>query len=139
LPLFRWATGYCQKVIGVRSIGGHNQAGDSGWAHIVDCATGGEGPGMAVYVGWSKDPRARVSWGGGPVTGMIVRDRVHRIRLIAASAPPGLEPSEIPSVEDAVDVPPIQNWIYVFTWFSFALIALLIYGLAVRKRLGETR
>jgi cytochrome oxidase assembly protein ShyY1 len=137
LPLFRYATGFCQRIVGQRAIEGRNRNGDVGWARIVDCATGAEGPGMSVEVGWSKDPNAKVNWGGGPVSGVIVRDRLHQIRLIAASAPPGLEPSGLPSAENAVLVTPGRNRFYALQWFSFAAIALIIYGLAVRKRLKE--
>ena len=137
LPLFRYATGFCPRIVGQRAIEGRNRNGDVGWARIVDCATGAEGPGMSVEVGWSKDPNAKVNWGGGPVSGVIVRDRLHQIRLIAASAPPGLQPSGLPSAETAVLVTPGRNRFYALQWFSFAAIALVIYGLAVRKRLKE--
>ena len=137
LPLFRYATGFCQRIVGQRAIEGRNRNGDVGWARIVDCSTGAEGPGMSVEVGWSKDPNARVNWGGGPVSGVIVRDRLRQIRLIAASAPPGLQPSGLPSAENAVLVTPGRNRSYALQWFSFAAIALIIYGLAVRKRLKE--
>ena len=137
LPLFRWATGFCQKLVGQRASEGRNRAGEIGWVHIVDCATGAEGPGMSVEVGWSKDPNAQVNWSGGPVTGVIVRDRLRRIRLVAASAPPGLQAAGLPSVETAVPVTPSRNRFYALQWFSFAAIALIIYALAVRKRLRE--
>jgi surfeit locus 1 family protein len=137
LPLFRWATGFCQRPVGQREAAGRNRKGDVGWAHIVDCATGAEGPGMSVELGWSQDPNVNVNWRGGLVSGVIVPDRVHRIRLVAASAPPGLEPAAPPSVENAVPVSPGRNQMYALQWFSFAAIALLIYVLAVRKRWRE--
>jgi surfeit locus 1 family protein len=139
LPLFRWATGFCQRIVGHRAAEGRNRNGDIGWAQIVECATGAEGPGMAVEVGWSKDPNAQVRWSGGPVSGVIVRDRLHRIRLVAASAPSGLERAALPSVETAMPVTPARNRSYAVQWFSFAAIALLIYGLALRKRIKERR
>jgi hypothetical protein len=134
LPLFRWATGFCAKVVGQREAGGRNRNGEVGWAHIVDCGTGAEGPGMSVEVGWSQNPNAKVNWSGGLVSGVIVPDRLHQIRLIAASAPPGLEPAGLPSLETAVPVTPGRNRMYALQWFSFALIALIIYALALRKR-----
>jgi surfeit locus 1 family protein len=136
-PLFRWATGFCQRPVGQREAAGRNRKGDVGWAHIVDCATGAEGPGMSVELGWSQDPNVKVNWRGGLVSGVIVPDRVHQIRLVAASAPPGLLPSALPSVENAVPVSPSRNRMYALQWFSFAAIALLIYGLATRKRWRE--
>jgi cytochrome oxidase assembly protein ShyY1 len=135
LPLFRWATGYCQRVVGQREAGGRSRSGEVGWAHIVDCATGAEGPGMSVEIGWSQDPDAKVNWRGGLVSGVIVPDRLRRMRLVAASAPPGLQPASLPSAETAVPVTPGRNRMYALQWFSFAAIALIIYGLALRKRL----
>lgn len=129
-PLFRWATGFCVRPVSHRAVAGANRQGESGYVHIVHCATGAEGPGMSVELGWSKDPRAKFSWPGGPVTGMIAPDREHRIRLVAASAPPGLEPSALPSVEAI----PRNHRMYALTWFSFAAIALVIYFLALRRR-----
>lgn len=133
-PLFRWATGYCYKVVGMRELEGRNKAGQVGWAHVVDCATGAEGPGMAVDVGWSSDPNATVNWKGGPVSGVIVRDRLKGIRLVAAGAPPGLQPSALPSVETAVPITPQGNRMYALQWFAFALAAAVVYVLALRKR-----
>ena len=52
LPLFRHATGMCQRIVGHRAQAGENRAGEPGYAHIVDCSTGAEGPGMSVEVGW---------------------------------------------------------------------------------------
>jgi surfeit locus 1 family protein len=134
LPLFRHATGMCLRVVGQRAVAGENRSGEPGFARIVDCATGTEGPGMAVEVGWSKDPNAKVNWAGGPVSGIIGPDRVTRMRLVAASAPPGLEPSAPPSLATI----PNNHRSYGFQWFSFAAVALIIYGLAVRKRLRES-
>lgn len=130
-PLFRWATGFCLKPVSKRSSAGQNRQGETGYVHIVSCSTGTEGPGMAVELGWSKNPNARWQWAGGPVTGVIAPDRVSLIRLVAASAPPGLQQSAMPSVESVPD----NHRSYAVQWFLFAGIALLIYGLAVRKRL----
>lgn len=132
VPLFRWATGFCLKPVSKRATAGHNRRGDAGYIHIVRCSTGAEGPGMAVEIGWSRDPNARWQWAGGPVTGMIAPDRENRIRLVAASAPPGLEPSAMPSLESI----PNNHRLYAVQWFLFAAIALIIYVLAVRKRLS---
>jgi len=133
LPLFRHATGVCLRPVGHRAGAGENRAGEPGYVHIVDCTTGAEGPGMSVEVGWSKDPNAKFNWSGGPVSGVIAPDRRMRMRLVAASAPPGLQPSAAPSLSAI----PNNHRSYALQWFAFALIALVIYGLAVRKRLRE--
>ena len=90
---------------------------------------------MSVEVGWSKDPNAKVNWAGGPVSGVIAPDRLHAMRLVAATAPPGLEPSAPPSLRSI----PNNHRSYAVQWFSFALIALVIYGLALRKRFTGER
>lgn len=134
LPLFRYATGVCVRPLGTRAIAGENRAGEPGYVHIVDCATSAEGPGMSVQVGWSKNPNQRVEWAGGPVSGIIVPDRVSRMRLVAASAPPGLEPSAEPSPETASAITPAGHRMYAATWFALALAALIIYMIVLMKR-----
>lgn len=133
MPLFRHATGVCLRPVGQRAVAGQNRAGEPGYVHIVDCTSGAEGPGMSVEVGWSKDPNAKVNWSGGPVSGIIAPDRRTRMRLVAASAPPGLQPSAEPSISAIAN----NHRSYALQWFAFALIALVIYGLAVRKQLRE--
>jgi cytochrome oxidase assembly protein ShyY1 len=88
---------------------------------------------MSVEVGWSKNPNAKVNWNGGPVSGIIAPDRRTGMRLVAASAPPGLEPSAPPSL----DTIPNNHRSYAIQWFSFAAIALIIYGLALKRRSRE--
>lgn len=138
LPLFRHATGVCLKVAGHRAIAGENQAGEPGYVHILDCRTGAEGPGMAVEVGWSNNPNAKVNWAGGPVSGIIVPDHETRIRLVAATAPPGLQPSKTPSVATASAITPAGHRGYAASWFGLAAVALVIYALAVRKRFRDS-
>jgi cytochrome oxidase assembly protein ShyY1 len=133
LPLFRHATGLCLQIVAKTATAGTNRAGEPGYSQIVDCSTGAEGPGMSVEVGWSRNPNAAVNWRGGPVSGIIAPDRRTRMRLVAATAPPGLAPSAPP----AIDQIPNNHRSYAVQWFLFALIALVIYILAVRKRLKE--
>jgi surfeit locus 1 family protein len=139
LPLFRHATGVCLKPVGRRAIAGENQAGEPGYVLIVQCSTGAEGPGMAVQVGWSRNPNAKVNWAGGPVSGVIVPDRLTRMRLVAASAPPGLEASRVPDVTSVSPITPGVHRGYAATWFGLAIVALLIYALAVARRMKRER
>src|SRR2546423_9254656 len=81
LPLFRHATGVCLRPVGKRAVAGENLQGDAGYVQIIDCATGAEGPGMSIEVGWSQDPNAKVNWAGGLVSGIIVPDRRTGMRL----------------------------------------------------------
>jgi cytochrome oxidase assembly protein ShyY1 len=130
LPLFRHATGICLRPLGTRVVGGESASGEPGFVQIVDCVTGAEGPGMSVAVGWSKNPNAQINWPGGPVSGVIGPDKDMRMRLVAATAPPGLEPVAPPSLSSI----PNNHMQYAITWFQFAMIAPLIYVLALRSR-----
>lgn len=134
LPIYRYATGNCLSVIGRRTSVGENGAGEPGFVIILDCNTGAEGPGMSVQVGWSKNPNATTAWKGGVVSGVIIRDSRTRMRLVTATPAPGLEPNG--EVKPAISVSPAQNRGYAVQFFAFAVIALVIYGLAVRKRLN---
>ena len=98
LPLFRHATGVCLRPSASARSPARTAAGEPGYAHIVDCATGAEGPGMSVEVGWSKNPNAerRLARRAG--------QRDHRARprrrgcgWSRRAPPPGLEPSAPPS------------------------------------------
>ena len=134
---YRYATGNCLRVVGRRTSSGEDRTGEPGFVIIADCATGAEGPGMSVAVGWTKNPNAKFAWDGGLVSGVIVPDDKMRIRLVSASAAPGLDPISPPS--PTVKVSPLRNRVYAMTWFAFAVMALIIYGLAVRKRLAEAK
>lgn len=133
LPLFRYATALCLRPIGQRATVGENRQGEPGYVQIIDCATGAEGPGMSVEVGWSKNPNAKVNWRGGLVSGIIVPDRVSRMRLVAATAPTGLEPSKVPDVSTVSAITPAGHRGYAATWFALAVVALAVYAVAVRK------
>lgn len=132
LPLFRTATAFCLEPLTKRALAGRNLAGEPGYSHIVHCRTGAEGPGIAVDVGWSRDPQTPIRWGGGMVRGTVAPDSRYRMRLVAEESPDGLQPSAPPSVETI----PNNHRLYAVQWFAFAIAALIIYLLALRKRLG---
>ena len=130
LPLFRAATGNCLSVTGFRTAPGQNRDGEPGFLVIADCRTGAEGPGMAVELGWSKDPNAGRAYRGGLVSGMVAPDSKSRMRLVAASPGPGLQASSPPSPDSI----PNNHLSYAIQWFLFAGIAVIIYLLALRGR-----
>ena len=130
LPLFRSSTGNCLQVVGFRTTAGQNMKGEPGFLIIADCRTGAEGPGLAVELGWSKDPNAGRAYRGGLVSGVIAPDRISRMRLVAATPAPGLMASASPSP----DTIPNNHFSYAIQWFLFAGIALVIYFLALRGR-----
>jgi cytochrome oxidase assembly protein ShyY1 len=130
LPLFRRASGHCLKPEVTKAVAGQNRSGESGYVFLVDCATGAEGPGMRVQLGWSKNPKAKFEWAGGPVEGIIAPDGEMRMRLVSEQAPAGLEASARPSLSTISN----NHRLYAIQWFAFAVIALVIYGLAVRGK-----
>jgi surfeit locus 1 family protein len=134
LPLYRYATGVCLRPTSKRAQAGENREGEPGYVQIVDCVTGAEGPGMSVELGWSKNPNAPFKWTGGPVSGIIVRDSKMRMRLVAETAPPGLQPSAKPDAKSASAITPGGHRGYAATWFALAATALIIYLLAMAKR-----
>lgn len=134
-PLFRYATGNCLEIVARRAVAGENRTGEPGYSHVVSCRAGAEGSGMAVDIGWSKDPNATTNWRGGPVSGIIAPDRLSRMRLVADGAAPGLQPSAKPSVDSI----PNNHRSYAVQWFLFAGVAFLIYVIAVTRRPASAR
>jgi surfeit locus 1 family protein len=130
LPLFRAATANCLSVVNFRTAAGQNLKGEPGYLVIADCRTGAEGPGLAVELGWSKNPNAGRAYHGGLVSGVIAPDSISRMRLVAATPGPGLMQSAPPSP----DTIPNNHLSYAIQWFLFAGIAALIYWLALRQR-----
>ena len=130
LPLFRHATAVCLQPVGKRVTAGRNLKDETGYVVIVDCRTSAEGPGLAVEVGWSRNPNAQFTWNGGPVSGVIAPDSRTGMRLVAAGAPAGLETAAPPSLDQI----PNNHRSYAIQWFLFAGIAALIYGLLLRQR-----
>ena len=132
--VFRRAGGTCLEVVRWDARGGRNRKGEQGWRHIASCRTGGgEGPGMAVDYGWSRNSDApKLDAVGGPVKGVIDFDRDRVFILVSEIPAPGLEASEIPS---PVNIPNNHRG-YAVQWFLFALVALVIYAIAVGRRKG---
>lgn len=129
--LFRRASGYCLRPVSWTARSGRNRAGDAGWRHIVLCGSGAEGPGIAVDLGWSNKSDTPEGYPGGPVRGVIGPDRNHILVLVSDAPAPGLQASALPSLDDI----PNNHRAYALQWFLFAGIALLIYALALRRRL----
>ncbi|BAK65518.1 hypothetical protein SLG_08430 [Sphingobium sp. SYK-6] len=142
--LFRRLSANCLRVVDWRVIGGRSREGRPGWRHVAYCATGAEGPGLVVDVGVSLAPDARVAWTGGPVQGIATHepdstpwlDRLARrspplrLMIVAETPAPGLVASAPP---DPASVPN-NHRSYMVQWWLFALVAAVIYGLALRKR-----
>ena len=127
--LFRRTMIDCQVVRGIDAISGKSANGRSGWVHIARCSHAGGGV-ADVTIGWSRSPDSP-QWGGGAVTGRIA-SYGDNIRLVAETAQAGLEPMAKPDPGDL----PNNHLAYAGQWFFFALTALIIYVLALRRRRG---
>lgn len=108
---------------------GRNDRGESGWKLSMLCITD-NGMAMPVVLGWSRDFHP-VPWDGGAVTGTYLADKTGS-RVIANPPLAGLQANAVPDPKDL----PNNHWSYAIQWFAFALTALVIYGLALRKRLA---
>jgi cytochrome oxidase assembly protein ShyY1 len=145
--LFRGATAMCLKPESWTTEGGRSATGEVGWRQIAHCVTGAEGPGLTVQLGVTKDTNWKPGWGGGVVSGYIDYAPNHEpliasifgrapprgLMLVADQPLPGLMANPKPDLASV----PNNHFAYAIQWFLFAGIALLIYGLALRKRLRE--
>lgn len=142
--LYRKSSVVCLEPVRWDPRSGTDRTGVSGIRMIADCRTGAEGPGVLVDVGTSDD-FAPPKWTGGTVQGTIVpgpeqpsvmarltgRAAPARAMLIADTPVAGLRSSAVPSADDT----PNNHLAYAVQWFLFAGAALVIYVLAVRRRL----
>lgn len=142
--LFRRASVFCLKPVAWQSRGGRDATGEPGWREIATCSTGAEGPGVTVQIGVAPIANARPNWGGGKVSGyisyapsdapLIVTAFSHAPKTLMLVADPpqaGLAanpPADLSSV-------PNNHLAYAVQWFLFALVAGIIYAIALRRRL----
>jgi surfeit locus 1 family protein len=145
--IFRRSSAQCLSVVGWTAEVGRTVKGQSGYRHIASCRTGMEGPGLLIDMGVSSDPSAKPRWTGGQVAGVIASEPDHnslisrmlgraqapRPMLVADTPAPGLAASAKPSPEEV----PNNHFSYGVQWFLFAAAALVIYGLALRKKWSE--
>lgn len=128
--LFHHATLSCGATGQDEPISGRSAKGEAGWAHIVPC-TLADGAIAHVVLGWSPDPAPR-NWSGGAVSGTIAPAGKGDARLIADPPLAGLAANARPDPNDI----PNNHLSYAVQWFLFAATALVIYALALRKRLA---
>lgn len=128
--LFRRSTLICKVEGKDAPLAGYDRSGTVGWAHAVTCALP-DGARAEVVLGWSKDLAAR-QWSGGTVSGIIAPGAGKAIRLIADPPVAGLAANALPDPKSI----PNNHWSYAIQWFLFAGVALVIYTLALRKRLA---
>ncbi|HEY0594469.1 SURF1 family protein [Sphingopyxis sp.] len=142
--LYRKSSVVCLEPVRWDPRSGTDRKGKAGIRMIADCRTGAEGPGVLIDVGIGDD-FASPKWKGGTVQGTIVPgpeqptviERMTgnatpaRAMLIADMPIAGLRASAVPSADDT----PNNHLAYAVQWFLFAAAALVIYILAVRRRL----
>lgn len=148
--LFRRMSATCIQPGEIMRVAGRTADGRSGYRLIAACASGAEGPGFRVELGVAGDPAFQPQWAGGPVTGLYTHapDGASLFdRLIGRAPPPtpmlvpeaplapGLAPSNRPDPSRIPD----NHLAYAVQWFAFALVALAIYVLALRRRNAGAR
>ncbi|ALH80809.1 SURF1 family protein [Sphingopyxis macrogoltabida] len=142
--LYRKSSVVCLEPLRWDPRSGTDRAGKAGIRMVADCRTGAEGPGVLVDIGIGDD-FAPPKWTGGIVQGTIVpgpeqptliarmtgKATPARAMLVADAPVAGLRASAVPSAADT----PNNHLAYAGQWFLFAVAALVIYILAVRRRL----
>lgn len=132
-PLYRRSSLTCDRVEDWRHETGANEAGEIAYVHVAQCLVGERR--AAVEIGWSREPVAGTDWSGGEVRGMIGTDARMGMRLVSDTGLAGLQTSARPDPSSV----PNNHFAYAVQWFAFALIAAVIYLLAIRKRAAELR
>jgi surfeit locus 1 family protein len=121
--LFRRSQLVCAGVTGIEAVSGTSARGQKGWVQRATCKVSA-GAAVTVDLGYSRDI-ARPEFGGGPITGIIAPGP----RLVADPPLAGLQPMAKPDPGDL----PNNHLAYAGQWFFFALTALVIYVLALRR------
>lgn len=130
--LYRRSHVDCVRVVSHSGIAGRSAADEAGVAQVADCVTD-TGAVARVVLGWSREPLAAVGarWQGGDVRGTIAPGP----RLVADPPIAGLDANAVPDPSQIPD----NHLSYAVQWFLFAAVALVIYALALRKRISEKR
>ncbi len=122
--LYHRSTLDCVSASDPTSRSGRTAKGDAGIAQIVTCHQA-DGNTAELVLGVAQTP-ATVAWSGGTVTGWIAPGP----RLIADPPQAGLAANARPDPNDIAN----NHLAYAVQWWFFALVAVVIYALAVRKR-----
>lgn len=126
--LYRRSRVTCANVSAMEQVAGTAASGARGWAHRATCALPRGDAAALVDLGWSAVPNP-AAWTGGVVSGVIAPGP----RLVADPPLASLEPLARPDPRDL----PNNHLSYAVQWFLFALTALVIYVIAVRRRWQE--
>lgn len=142
--LFRKSSAYCLRPLSWSREAGRDASGKPGWRQIVTCAIGAEGPPLIVQLGVAASPEGHPDWKGGELAGWISHAPDHRsliaglfdrtpkpLMLVATTPVAGLAANPGPDLSAV----PNNHLAYAVQWFVFAAIALIIYAIALRRRL----
>ena len=130
--LFRRSSVECLRVVETRSTASRDLNDTSGIAQIARCELGGGGQ-ADVYLGWTQRPQPVDYRGGETITGWVAPSTRDAARLVAD--PPAFGLSQLPPPDP--QALPNNHLAYAGQWFFFALTALGIYALVLRKRWRE--
>ncbi len=122
--LFRRSQVACAGVTGIEAVSGTSAKGQKGWVQRARCAVSPDAS-VDVDLGYTRDI-AKPGFAGGIITGVIAPGP----RLVADPPVAGLAPMAKPDPGDL----PNNHLAYAGQWFFFALTALFIYVLAIRRR-----
>ncbi|QZH76493.1 MAG: SURF1 family protein [Erythrobacter sp.] len=139
--LYRNVTISCSRPFQWQAVAGRNLAGQTGYVHRYTCLQQSMpprsegGPLREIYgvIGWSQSPQ-RVDWNGGELVGVLA-PMGEQFKVVATTPQAGLEPAAVPDPNDL----PNNHLAYAGQWFFFALTALVIYWLALRRRWRESK
>jgi surfeit locus 1 family protein len=122
--LFRRSQVACAEVTGIDAVSGTSASGQKGWVQRATCKVSADAA-VPVDLGYSRGI-AKPDFAGGTVTGIIAPGP----RLVADPPLAGLQPMAKPDPGDL----PNNHLAYAGQWFFFALTALVIYVLALRRK-----
>jgi surfeit locus 1 family protein len=124
---FRRSRITCGRVLDITTVSGTAGSGQKGLAVRATCTAGADGVPVIIDIGFTRE-MVTPQWAGGEVTGVIAPGP----RLVADPPVAGLQPLAKPDPGDL----PNNHLAYAGQWFFFALTALVIYVLALRRRRG---
>ncbi len=136
--LFRTVELPCPDPRDWKGVAGRNADDQAGYVHMFVCdslvaETMDSSIDIRVYatIGWSRSPQ-QPKWEGGAVVG-ILSTAGDDYEVVASEPRAGLQPLAKPDPGDL----PNNHLAYAGQWFFFALTALVIYWLALRRRWRE--
>lgn len=141
--LYRRLSATCAEVVDMQVAGGRDASGRTGWKQIATCLSSSGRP-FQAQIGVAERPDAVAQWAGGEVEGVAVLAPDERgfwerltfqsperpLMIVADEPKAGLLPSAPSRPEEYENT----SWGYAGQWFFFALTALVIYILVLRRR-----